>query len=608
MKLKQLKLQNFRCYRDEVTIDFDDLVVLVGRNDSGKSSLFDALEIFFDERSGPEREDRCVHSNDSSVRITCVFADLPSSIVIDAQHSTDLASEYLLNSEGCLEIIKVYDCKLVRPKLSTIFARALHPTSEHYDDLLTLNNTGLKQRATSLEVDLSDVNQTVNTDIRGAIWSHAEDLTELEVEIEIKGEVDKIWTQLKKSLPVYALFKADRPSTDQDAEAQDPMKAAVKEAIQAQQDTLNAITDKVKAEVQEIANRTVEKIQEMSPELASQLTPRVSNRNWDTLFSVSLTGDEDIPINKRGSGTRRLVLLNFFRAKAERETQGSETGLIYAIEEPETSQHPHNQVMLAKALEDLVEMSECQVFVSTHTPVLARRFNQHALRLVSRDGIHPTLGDGKDEDTIKDIVESLGVLPDHNVRVFFGVEGRNDINFLRIISSNLRVTDEDIPDLGVEEDAGRLVFVPLGGSNMDLWTSRLQEFNRPEFYLMDRDHPMPQKPKYYEFAKGIEARAGCTAWTTNRKELENYIHPDVIKKSYPQYAGTGTGFEDVPELLAQAVHESSESKETWDDIKSSPEKLRKKGSAAKRRLNDEFASLMTADLLSLIDTEDEVRT
>ena len=217
------------------------------------------------------------------------------------------------------------------------------------------------------------------------------------------------------------------------------MKAAIKEAIKAQQDTLLEVAEKVKAEVQEIANRTVEKIKEMSPELASQLTPRVSNKNWDSLFSVSLTGDEDIPINKRGSGTRRLVLLNFFRAKAEREAQGSATGLIYSIEEPETSQHPHNQVMLVKALEDLVETSECQVFVSTHTPVLARRFNQNALRLVSRDGIHPTVRHGKDEDTIKDIVESLGVLPDHNVKVFFGVEGKNDINFLRIISRTLRM-------------------------------------------------------------------------------------------------------------------------------------------------------------------------
>ena len=177
---------------------------------------------------------------------------------------------------------------------------------------------------------MSDVNQTVNSDIRRAIWSHAENLSELDVTIEIKGEVDKIWSQLKKSLPVYALFKADRPSTDQDAEAQDPMKAAVKEAIKAEQETLNAIAERVKAEVQGIANQTVEKINEMSPELAGQLTPRVTNRNWDSLFSVSLTGDEDIPINKRGSGTRRLVLLNFFRARAEREAQSSDAGLIYA--------------------------------------------------------------------------------------------------------------------------------------------------------------------------------------------------------------------------------------------------------------------------------------
>ena len=169
MKLKQLKLQNFRCYKDEVTIDLDDLVVLVGRNDSGKSSLFDALEIFFDERAAPKKEDLCVHSDDSSVRITCVFADLPSQTIIDAQHSTSLASEYMLNSEGFLEIIKVYDCKLAKPKLSAIYARASHPTAENYSDLLALNNSGLKQRAISLGVDLSEVNQSVNAEIRRAI-------------------------------------------------------------------------------------------------------------------------------------------------------------------------------------------------------------------------------------------------------------------------------------------------------------------------------------------------------------------------------------------------------------------------------------------------------
>ena len=107
------------------------------------------------------------------------------------------------------------------------------------------------------------------------------------------------------------------------------------------------------------------------------------------------------------------------------------TGLIYAIEEPETSQHPHNQVMLVNALEELAEHEECQVFLSTHTPVLARRFNHDVLRLVTNDAAGPVIHDGSEESTIKEIVESLGVLPDHNVKAFFGVEGKHDISFLK---------------------------------------------------------------------------------------------------------------------------------------------------------------------------------
>jgi len=608
MRLIQMKVTNFRCYKDETVIDLDDLVVFVGRNDSGKSSLFDALNIFFDEKAAPDKDDVCVHADGANTRIACVFTDLPSQLVIDAQHPTALEAEHLLNSKGFLEISKVYDCDLAKPKCSGVYARAAHPTADGYGDLLSLTNAKLKQRANSLGVDLSAVNQTVNTELRRAIWAHAGDLQRQEVDVELKTEAAKaIWDQLKKHLPVYAVFKSDRPSTDQDAEAQDPMKAAVKEAIKAQEDTLNEIANKVKAEVQEIANRTVEKIAEMNPELARQLTPRVSNKNWDTLFSVNLTGDEDIPINKRGSGTRRLVLLNFFRAKAEKEAEGKSTGLIYAIEEPETSQHPHNQLMLVRALEDLAERPGCQVFLTTHTPMLARRFSQHSLRLITLDDGEPIIRHGKDEDTVKEIVTSLGVLPDHNIKVFFGVEGRNDITFLRIISKMLHDAGEDVPDLGEAEDAGHLVFVPLGGSSLDLWVSRLEGFNRPEFYLFDRDTTPPQDPHYKAQADEINQRPKCKAWHTNKRELENYIHKDLIAAEYPNYAGAGVDFEDVPTLFAQAVHEASDSEYRWVDILTDPEKLGKKVSSAKKRLCSEFAAKMTPELLTKVDPDGEVR-
>lgn len=608
MKLIQLKVTNFRCYRDETVIDLDDLVVFVGKNDSGKSSLFDALKLFFDEKSIPDKDDVCVHTDNAGFRIACTFTDLPSELVIDAQHQTDLDTEFLLNDKGFLEIAKVYDCNLTKPKCSGVYARGAHPTADGYGDLLSLTNAKLKQRANSLGVDLSTVNQTVNTELRCAIWGHAGDLHRKEVDIELKAEAAKaIWDQLKKHLPVYAVFKSDRPSTDQDAEAQDPMKAAVKEAIRSQENALNEIADKVKTEVQEIANRTVEKIREMNPELARQLTPRVSNKNWDTLFSVNLTGDEDIPINKRGSGTRRLVLLNFFRAKAEKEAERKSTGLIYAIEEPETSQHPHNQAMLVKALEDLAERPGCQVFLTTHTPMLARRFRQDSLRLVTKDAGRLVIRHGREEAAIKEIVTSLGVLPDHNIKVFFGVEGRNDINFLCAVGKMLHDAGEDVPDLGQAENDGHLVFVPLGGSSLDLWVSRLEGFNRPEFYLIDRDTTPPAEPHYKALSDAINQRENCKAWHTSKRELENYIHKDLIIGEYPDYKGAGIDFEDVPTLLAQAVHEESESELPWSDVLSDLDKLSKKVSNAKKRLNFDFASKMTPELLTEVDPTGDVR-
>ena len=75
MRLVQLKVSNFRCFKDETAVDLDDLVVLIGKNDSGKSSLLDAMNIFFN--GVPEQDDLCVQAIDKKLSITCVFDDFP---------------------------------------------------------------------------------------------------------------------------------------------------------------------------------------------------------------------------------------------------------------------------------------------------------------------------------------------------------------------------------------------------------------------------------------------------------------------------------------------------------------------------------------------------
>lgn len=131
------------------------------------------------------------------------------------------------------------------------------------------------------------------------------------------------------------------------------------------------------------------------------------------------------------------MLLNFFRAKAE-EASAAGSGIIYAVEEPETSQHPNHQIMLLDTFQDLVAHGRCQILLTTHTPTLARRVDCNSLRLISPSPDGPLIENGNLDATLRKIKDTLGVLADHDVRVFFGVEGKHDINFLKRISVSCR--------------------------------------------------------------------------------------------------------------------------------------------------------------------------
>lgn len=265
---------------------------------------------------------------------------------------------------------------------------------------------------------------------------------------------------------------------------------------------------------------------------------------------------------------------------------------------------PDYQLMLLEAFEQLVEQGRCQVLMTTHTPTLARRADQNCLRLISKQNGAPLVESGSVPATLRKIVDTLGVLPDHDVKAFFCVEGKHDISFLKHISAVLAPAEPDIPDLAAEEAAGRLVFVPLGGSSLELWVTRLQGLNRPEFYLTDRDNAPPLQPKYHVQMTAWTAR-GCTAWVTGRRELENYLHPSLLTGTAPGYAGTGADFDDVPALFAEALHAAAPGVQPWATL--APEKKKDKSSAAKKRLNAEVARQMTPALLTQSDPTNEIR-
>jgi AAA15 family ATPase/GTPase len=243
-------------------------------------------------------------------------------------------------------------------------------------------------------------NQTINAVMRAAIWQHfSSDLQLQEIEIDVtKGDTKSIWDKLQTYLPLYSLFQSDRKNSDGDDEVQDPLKEAVKQILNdaALKAKFDEIATEVKTKLQDVSSRTLAKIQEMNPEIASSLNPVIpatDSLKWTDVFkSVSIAGDENIPINKRGSGVKRLILLNFFRAEAERRKLAENIpSIIYAIEEPETSQHTEHQKKLIKAFLDLSVTPNTQVIITTHSAALLKELEFQHLRLVKSDSSTKTI-------------------------------------------------------------------------------------------------------------------------------------------------------------------------------------------------------------------------
>jgi predicted ATP-dependent endonuclease of OLD family len=396
MRIASVTLKNFRGYKDETKIAIGDFTALIGKNDVGKSTIIEALDIFFYDgkgliKFGKDDINKNVSDNANAEAVISVcFENLDGiPIIIDSMHNTTLEQEYLVNQDGQLEVIKKFSppCKV------STFIRAFHPTNPNCNDLLDKSVTELKKIIKDKKIECESL--SVNAIMRTAIWNYYHDELQFGVvDIDVAtGGTKSIWANLSKYLPLYSLFQADRQNNDGDDEVQDPLRQAVKEILHDQklQADLDRVANEVREKLKEVSSRTLSKLEEMSPEIAKSLNPIIPETNslkWEDVFKkVSISGDNDIPINKRGSGVKRLVLLNFFRAEAERRLSEKQTSnIIYAFEEPETSQHTENQKKLIKAFLELSSKEKTQVIITTHSPIVVQELQFKHLKLILDDG------------------------------------------------------------------------------------------------------------------------------------------------------------------------------------------------------------------------------
>lgn len=313
---------------------------------------------------------------------------------------------------------------------------------------------------------------------------------------------------------------------------------------------LENVKRKIEEEVLQIGAETIEKMKELYPDIAQSLKTSVNTKSWDSIFSFQLIDDYGIPLNKRGSGVRRLLLMSYLRAEAERRAKANaNTNIIYAIEEPETAQHPDYQRTLMESLLDLSDNPLHQIMITTHTPEIAKMASIDQIIFIKKIDRKPVIILEK-EDKFLDIKKTLGVHADLDSKVVVCVEGENDVSFLKNI---LRIPEfNNIIDFSKEN----ISIIPMHGGTLKSWIQRdyLKDSNVKEIHLYDSD-----VKEYAELVKKMNAENGDRrqGFITEHFEMENYIPRELVENQFnidlSEYAEKWGDSLDIPKLLTGKI-------------------------------------------------------
>ena len=501
----------------------------------------------------------------------------------------------------------------------TYFLHCNYYDAPEADGLLSMKKDSLKTFIQNNGISLLPGGKnTINRDMRQAIRSHYQMTSRSEKYIKVDGNlgnednIKSIWKVISSQLPIYALFKMDRLLSDKDGNVQDPMKLAIEQALKVDeiQQKLRDVEDYVRQHTTQIADATIKKLSNFDSKLAERLKAAFTKEcKWGSVFDIALLNENNIPLNKRGSGIRRLVLLSFFQAQAEaKKDEKGAPAIIYAIEEPETSQHPEHQLEIIHSLVALAEQQDTQVIFTTHSSNLVSEIPIETIRYIDNEPVlsvkTPILADGtKDDSLLSLIIQKLGILPSptDKVKVLLYVEGNNDVTALKGYSKLLfenGVIEEDIIS------SNKVGIVISGGSSLRFYIDNkyLDGLGKPAVHIYDND-----KQEYRDLVDKINAKGDSTmkAFNTSMNEMENFLCKEAIEEAYADNGLTVSipNFDsqaDVPTLVCKA---NNPDWDTFDDKKKKTKELR-----VKHLLNTQAVVKMTVERLEAKGVKQELKT
>jgi predicted ATP-dependent endonuclease of OLD family len=142
----------------------------------------------------------------------------------------------------------------------------------------------------------------------------------------------------------------------------------------------------------------------------------------------------EIPIYKKGDGTKRRITMALFDYKSDNNGNSN----LYVLDEPDTHLHVKAQLELMKILNNFIKGNK-QIIITTHSPFIINYYKPIKIRLFYNKCNETKVSYLKDCSDVEEILRDMGV---ENTFLFFArkiliVEGETEEKFIPIIFDRL---------------------------------------------------------------------------------------------------------------------------------------------------------------------------
>lgn len=536
MRVHSIRLTNFGPFRSLEEFRFGQLSTIIGRNDTGKSHIIRALQIFLnDEYITKEDIYNGARHLLGQVIIEVAFDSLPKSIELEKNIASTLEDENLLDSNGHLRIRRTFSYDEHAPISEE---KLLVVNDFSYDDfagLFLLDRDELDLRCKKLNVIIRARGPgATNKSKRAALRAKARE-NHSPIEERYLPLSRSLRRSLQDLLPNFELFGSNKELGTGKDDFHDYLlpildlvsnDSNIQEKETAFIEALYGSFNKEMSKVIKILRRYTDTFINIS------IMPKLNLR--ETIgFDIYRKDENDIEtsIDNIGSGSRRLLMLALFQYLAERDNK--EKGkYIFAIEEPENCLHPGLQRELAKAFSQMADKDH-QIIITSHSPVFVGNSPIKDLALVTKTNGIATCIQYPSID-LDEVANQLGIEPADQIagyRACIFVEGINDIVFWKTVASKLK----NCSRLEATFEDKRIGFILSGGDNLKHWIDikAMQRLNRHFAVIIDSDlkssrDTIDNKKLIW---KGKCEHDGGKFIILRKRTIENYLHPNAIRRS-----------------------------------------------------------------------------